>query len=358
MEPGSNKEKWNVPSSMKIAELTEIGKIEYRKASVPHAGPGELLIRTRAVGLCGTDLKAFLKGHPYFKPPCILGHEFAGTIADVGEGVEEYEVGEEVVAAPYVGCGTCDLCLRDLGELCKQKAFVPGALQEYLLIPREIVNAATYRLPPNVDFIVGSLAEPLACVVNGIEKASIESRDSVLVVGGGPMGALLALMVGSITSRVAVSEIAPARIDALQNLDLTVIDPSRKDIPQELEEHFGEQQVDKVLVAVGVSTVAEEAFTWAAPGGTVLLFGGLPKEERLTIDPFAVHYQEVSIVGSFGYRLDHFRTAISWLSEHFAEAARLVTHTVPFEEAESGFGIAQRGDGLKTVVLFGESDER
>ena len=139
---------------------------------------------------------------------------------------------------------------------------------------------------------------------------------------------------------------------------MTVIDSSRKDIPQELEEHFGEQQVDKVLVAVGVSTVAEEAFTWAAPGGTVLLFGGLPKEERLTIDPFAVHYQEVSIVGSFGYRLDHFRTAISWLSKHSAEVALLVTHTVPFEQVESGFGIAQRGDGLKTVVLFGESDER
>lgn len=344
-------------SSMRIAELTEIGKIEYRKGPVPHAGPGELLIKTRAVGLCGTDLKAFLRGHPYFKPPCVLGHEFTGIIAEVGKGVDEFAVGEAVVAAPYVECGQCDLCLRNLGELCKHKAFVAGALQEYILIPREIVKAATCRLPPGVDFTAGSLAEPLACVVNGIEKASIESRDSVLVVGGGPMGALLAQMARSITSRVAVSEIAPARISALRHLDLTVVDPSRRDISQQLEEHFGTSQADKVLIAVGLRTVAEEALAWAASGGTALLFGGLPKNERLTVDPFAIHYQEVSIVGSFGYRLDHFRTAISWLSEHPAEAAHLVTHTVPFEEVESGFGIAQRGDGLKTVVLFEESDE-
>jgi len=163
-------------------------------------------------------------------------------------------------------------------------------------------------------------------------------------------------MARSITLRVAVTEIAPARIVALRNLGLTVIDPSQQDIPQQLE-HFGSPQANKVLIAVGVAPVAEEALAWAAPGGTVLLFGGLPKEARLTIDPFAVHYQEVSIVGSFGYRLDHFQTAIAWLSKHATDAARLVTHTVPFEQIEAGFEIARRGDGLKTVVVFGEGDE-
>ena len=344
-------------SSMQIAEMTEIGKIEYRQVPVPQAGPGELVIKTQAVGLCGTDLKAFLRGHPYFKPPCVLGHEFAGIIAEVGEGVEALAVGEAVVAAPYVECGRCDLCLRGFGELCKQKAFVTGALQEYIRIPREIVKAATYRLPEGVDFVVGSLAEPLACVVNGIEKAPIESHDSVLVVGGGPMGALLAQMAHSITLRVAVSEIAPARISALRNLGLTVVNPSQGNTPRHLEEQFETPQANKVLIAVGLRTVTEEALTWATPGGTVLLFGGLPKDERLTIDPFAVHYQEVSIVGSFGFRLDHFRTAIAWLSDNSEEAARLVTHTVPFEEVEEGFEIARRGDGLKTVVVFGEADE-
>ncbi|GAF86948.1 unnamed protein product, partial [marine sediment metagenome] len=126
-----------------------------------------------------------------------------------------------------------------------------------------------------------------------------------------------------------------ARIRALQDLDLTVVDPSQEDIPQQLAECFGIPQADKVLIAVGMRAVAEQALGWTAPGGIVLLFGGLPKEEHLTIDPFAVHYEEVSIVGSFGYRLDHFQTAISWLSKHSAEVALLVTHTVPFEQIEA-----------------------
>ena len=169
--------------------------------------------------------------------------------------------------------------------------------------------------------------------------------------------AALQCLHGNLRLGAVENEIAPARTRALQSLDLTVVDPSQQDIQQQLEKHFGNAQADKVLVAVGVNSVAEQALVWAAPGGTVLLFGGLPKEDRLTIDPFVVHYQEVSIVGSFGYRLDHFKTAVSWLSEHATEAAPLVTHTVPFEKVEAGFEIARRADGLKTVVIFKEGDE-
>lgn len=346
-----------IPTRMNIAELVEIGRIVHREATAPRAGPGEIVVKTRAVGLCGTDLKAYLRGHPYFAPPCVLGHEFTGTVAEIGKGVESFSVGEAVVAAPYVECGTCDLCRRDLGELCKNKAFVTGALQEFILLPREIVEAATFRLPVAVDFAVGSLAEPVACVVNGIERASVEDRDSVLIVGGGPMGALLALMARSISPRVVVSEVAPARIDALRGFGLPVVDPSKESVPERLEKLFGSPYADKVLIAVGARAAAEEALAWTAPGGTALLFGGLPKEDRLTIDPFQIHYQEVSVVGSFGFRLDQFRVAVSWIGEHVSDVAAIVTDTVPFHDVEEGFGLARRAGGLKTVVTFGESDE-
>ena len=342
---------------MNIAELVEIVRIGHREASAPCAGPGELVVKTRAVGLCGTDLKAFLRGHPYFTPPCVLGHEFTGTVAEVGRGVKGFSIGDAVVAAPYVECGTCGLCRRDLGELCQNKAFVAGALQELLLLPREIVEAATFRLPSGVGFAVGSLAEPVACVVNGIERASVGSRDSVLVVGGGPMGALLALMARSISGRVVVSEIVPARIEALRGIGLPVVDSSMESVPQRLEEAFGSPHADKVLIAVGAGAVAEEALEWTAPGGTALLFGGLPKGERLTIDPFSIHYRETAITGSFGFRLDHFRAAVSWIGEHPSEAAHIVTNTVPFHDVAAGFELGRRAGGLKTVVTFGAGDE-
>ena len=341
---------------MHVAELVEIGKIEYRTMSRPEPGEGQLLLRTRAVGLCGTDLKAYLRGHPYFAPPCVLGHEFTGVIAEAGQGTEGWQLGETVIAAPYIECGVCDLCRKGLGELCKQKAFVSGALQQYILLPKEIVERGTFRLPPGVDSVVGSLAEPLACVMNGIERTGIRPDDRVIVVGGGPMGALLAIVASSITPCVLVSEPSASRRAALAQLGLAVIDPSEESVPDCLSNAFGASEADRVLIAVGSSSVAEEAMSWSAAGGTVLLFGGLPKGDSLAVDPFAIHYREVALVGSFGYRLSHFRDAVAWLGAHAAQASDLVTDRVPFEEVETAFDLARQAQGLKTVVTFGETD--
>ena len=342
---------------MRIAELAEIGRIAYREAERPSPGPGELVLRVRAVGLCGTDLKAYLRGHPYFPPPCVLGHEFTGTVVGVGSEVEDFRIGEDVVAAPYVECGACERCLRGLGELCQNKAFVDGALQEFVRLPRDVVEKGTFRLPAGVDFVVGSLAEPLACVMNGIERAAVRPSDQVLVVGGGPMGVLLATVARSITPDVVVSEPAPARRDAVQAMQFQVVDPTNGPVPERLEKLLGSAAASKVLIAVGVRAVAEGAMAWTAPGGTALLFGGLPKAEAMTVDPFRVHYEEVSLIGSFGFRLDHFRAAVAWLATHAEEVAPVVTDTVPFDQVEAGFERARQSEGLKTVVVFGEGDE-
>ncbi|MFC2082948.1 alcohol dehydrogenase catalytic domain-containing protein [Candidatus Bipolaricaulota bacterium] len=342
---------------MRIAELVEIGRIAFRDIERPVAGPGEVVVRTRAVGLCGTDLKAYLRGHPYFKPPCVLGHEFTGTVVEIGEGIETFKLGDPVVAAPYIECGKCVHCLKGLGELCRHKAFIEGALQEYILIPRAIVERGTFHLSDHIGFAAGTLAEPLACAMNGVEKAAVGKDETVLVIGGGPMGGLLAMLAKSISPQILVAEISPARLIALQSLGFPTIDPSKESIPDRMEEQFGEPCADNVLIAVGAGSVAEEALAWTAPGGTALLFGGLPKGETMTIDPYAVHYREVSIAGSFGYRTDHFHAAVEWIEQHPEEAASLITNTVSFEHLESGFELARAAEGLKVVVVFGEDDE-
>ncbi len=342
---------------MQIAELVEIGKIAYRESARPVAGPGEVVVRTQAVGLCGTDLKAYLRGHPYFKPPCVLGHEFTGVVHEIGQGVEQFALGDRVVAAPYLECGVCERCRAGIGELCQNKAFVSGALQEYILLPSPIAERATFLLPEHVSDSTGSLAEPLACVMNGIERASVGPEDSVLVVGGGPMGALLGIVAQSKTPRVLISEVSQARLSMLTALGLTTVDPTSGSLGDRLAEAFGARAASKVLIAVGIQSVAEEALAWTAPGGTALLFGGLPKDAQLAVDAFAIHYQEVSLVGSFGFRRDHFRAAVTWLSEHTSQADALVTDVVSFEEIKTGFDLAQQAGGLKTVVRFGERHE-
>ncbi len=337
---------------MRVARLVELGKIEIGTVPIPTVGAGEILLATRAVGLCGTDVKAFRRGHPYFQPPCVLGHELVGVVRDVGSGVRTFSVGDRVVCAPYVECGGCPTCRKGVGELCPHKAFVSGALQEYVLVPADVVNRATFRVPEGISDDVATLAEPLACAVNGIERADVRPGDSVLVVGGGPMGALLALLAKAITPRVLVSEIAAPRAARLRRLGLAVADPTETSMEDTLAAAFGAPTADRVLIAVGVRDVAEAAIGWTAPGGAALLFGGLAKGDRLSIDAFAIHYLEVSLVGSFGFRLEHFQTAVRWMTEHPHALDDVVTASVPFGDAASAFARAGEPDALKTVIRF------
>jgi len=342
---------------MRAAELVEIGRIAHRDVPEPVPGTGEIVLRTRAVGLCGTDLKAYVRGHPFFTPPCILGHEFTGDVLALGEGVERFRIGDTVVAAPYVECGVCDACRRGVGELCSNKAFVSGALQEQILIPQRIVETATFFLPPGVEADVGTLAEPVACVLNGIERAGVRPGDTVLVVGGGPMGVLLAMVARSLQATVLISEISPKRIAAIEALGFPVADPSTGALEKRMRVVLDREDADKVLIAVGVKGAAEEAIGRVAVGGTALVFGGLARGERLEVDAYAIHYQEVGVVGSFGFRREHFREAVEWLEQNNVAAAAMITGRVGFAEIEAGFEMARRADGLKTVVMVHDGNE-
>jgi L-iditol 2-dehydrogenase len=340
---------------MQIAELVELGRVALRAVPIPLPGRDEVRLRVRAVGLCGTDIKAFRRGHPYFPPPCILGHEVVGVVDAVGDDVRGLVVGERVVCAPYVECGGCSVCLRGIGELCQHKAFVAGALQEYLILPPHVIARGTFRIPEGMSDDVATLAEPLACAMNGIERACVQSGDRVLVVGGGPMGALLALVARTLTTQVLISEVSSARTEHLRRLGLTVVHPFEMTLGEALTTAFGAPEADRVLIAVGDRSVAEDAVGWTAAGGTALLFGGLPKGERLALDAFAIHYREVTIAGSFGFQVRHFRDAVAWMEQHPGALDGVVTASVPFADAAEAFARAAEPDALKTVIHFDEA---
>ncbi len=339
---------------MRVATLAELGRIVVSRAPIPAPGPGSARLRVGAVGLCGTDVKAFRRGHPYFKPPCVLGHEVVGVIDAVGEGVRTPAVGDRVVCAPYAECGGCSVCRRGVGELCAHKAFVAGALQDYILLPPEILARGVFPIASGIADEVATLAEPLACAMNGIERAGVRTGDRVLVVGGGPMGALLAVVARTITPAVVVSEVSSARSGHLRRLGLTVVDPAAAPLGEALRATLGEPEADRVLIAVGDRSVAEDSIGWTASGGTALLFGGLPKGERISVDTFALHYREVTIAGSFGFQIRHFRDAVAWIGEHSDSLEGLVTASVPLADAARAFEQAERPDGLKTVIRFHE----
>ncbi len=339
---------------MRVAVLVDLGRIEMRTAPIPVPGPDEARLRVRAVGLCGTDVKAYRRGHPYFRPPCVLGHEVVGVVDAVGDAVREPAVGERVVCAPYAECGGCPICRRGVGELCERKAFIAGALQEYLILSADILARGTFRIADTMSDAVATLAEPLACAMNGIERVGVREGDRVLVVGGGPMGVLLAIVARTLSPHVLVSEVNPARGVQLRHLGLAVVNPLETPLGDALSVAFGAPEADRVLIAVGDRGVAEDAIGRTAAGGTALLFGGLPKGERLSVDAFAIHYREVTLAGSFGFQTRHFRDALAWMARHPNALDGVVTASVPFADAARAFHQAADPDGLKTVIRFDE----
>lgn len=337
---------------MKVAELVALGEIAFQERPRPLPGPGEAVVRVQAVGLCTTDVKACFRGHVYFAPPCVLGHEFSGIVDEVGCDVDRFCVGNAVVAAPYVECGQCALCRQELGELCQHKSFIAGSLQEYVLLPRRIVELAAFVIPLTLDPVVATLAEPLACVHNAVERARVGAGDDVLVIGAGPMGVMLALVARSLGARVVVTERSPTRVHSASHLGLTVVNTVEQDLTEYLTAHWQRQDARVVFVAVGSPTAVEQSGRLVAPGGILLAFGGMPGGERVCLDAHAIHYREIIVTGSFGFRMDQFRRAVSWLSDHVDEARAVVTDIVPFSDVLGALQRVRDGQGLKTVVSF------
>ncbi len=341
---------------MIAAELVELGRIEIRRKRKPVPRDNELLIKTRAVGLCGTDLKAFSRGHPFFTPPCVLGHEVCGEVVALGRDVRRFALGDRVAVAPYVECGTCDLCRRGLGELCRSKTATGGALQEYIIVPKRIIDQGTYRLDNAVSDEVATLAEPLACVLNGLRRTGVSGGDRLLIIGGGPMGVLTSLAAGIHGADVLISERSASRINLLQQLGLNVMNAGTADPAETMTSRWGVPQADHVIAAVGIRQAVEGVESWVAPGGSVLWFGGLPRDARISVDPYEVHYREVSIVGSFGFSAGHFSAAVRLVDEHHDELAKMITHSLHVSEIDRAFQLASAADGLKIVITFGERD--
>lgn len=307
-------------------------KLEIKQTEKP---VGEVVIEVIGTGICGTDLKTYLKGHPMFKPPTILGHECYGKIVELSDCPGELKLGDTVAIAPYVECGECDVCKRGTPELCKNKSYVEsGCFAEYVAMSKEHARKALFKV---TDDPVQSLAEPLACVYNGFEKL-IHKPKKLLIVGGGPMGTLFALLGLSQGCDTYVVEKSNWRLEYLRKMGIT----SGSEPPQGV--------FDGVILAVNIPELVKEYIPLAADGGKVLLFSGYPKDAVVELDPYAIHYREVGIVGSFGFALEHFKRAVRTLCEMPELFSKLITHTFELEKAPEAFELLRRGKAMKILL--------
>lgn len=320
---------------MKALMYTGIGKLEITDVPMPE---DEFIIKVSGCGVCGTDLKTYIMGHHMFKPPAILGHEFYGTVHRAPQNCGFAE-GDTVVAAPYCECGECWSCKRSAGQLCRNRSFIPsGAFCEYVGVPLEYINKGIFRIEKEDD--VYTLVEPLACVINGEEHLKVFDCSNIAIVGSGPMGALFALLFGSRGIPVSVIEPSEKRRNLISSWGIKCYEPGQADIGT----------FDNIIIAVNKAELVNEYVTRVVDGGTVLVFGGLPKDVALSIDSYSVHYREVTVTGCSGYSIGHFGKALEMIKTNPEKFSRVITHRLPLERGQEGFELLRQAEPLKLVL--------
>jgi len=336
---------------MKAAVFTAPGVIEYNpNYPEPLLGDG-IILQVRAGGICGTDIKALAGNRPGMQPPMILGHEFSGLVIE--SKLSDFQVGDRISVAPYAGCGICDFCLNDREELCKDKfGTAGGCFAEKVAIPATLVKKTAWHIPDGVSWDEAALAEPLACVILSMRSCHWEPGWSILVVGGGFMGLLHVLLAKAWgANKILLSEPNPKRRKIGEALGAEAIDPQENpDVCKWASEKTNGHGPNVVVTPVGIPGVVESVIDCAAQGGYVHIFGGLPKDKKLSVSAYTIHYKEVSLIGTSGFRTKDYRLAASMIANHQIALTDLISKRYPLENAKEAFNSAQSQENLKIII--------
>ncbi|MDP9025927.1 MAG: zinc-dependent dehydrogenase [Actinomycetota bacterium] len=344
---------------MKVARYYAPGDIRLEQLPEPDVAPDEVKIRVRACSVCGTDVKISRAGHPNMTPPQVMGHEIAGEIVAVGNGVVGWVPGDRVQVIAAIPDGTCPDCLAGHHSVCPNQLSMgyqfPGGFAEYMIVPREVLAVdGLNRIPASLGFAEASVTEPLACVLNGQELARVGPGDTVVVIGSGPIGCLhvrLARARGATT--VILIDLNPERLAvaaALVNPDHSVATADQNPVAAVLE-LTGGRGADVVITAAASGAAQEQGLQMLARRGRLSLFGGLPKDTpNITVDSNLVHYRELTIVGVSGSTPAHNKQALDLIASGAVPVADLITHRLPLDRVLDAIEIVARGDAIKVTI--------
>jgi L-iditol 2-dehydrogenase len=351
----------DLPATRRSAVLLGPERLEVREAPVPRPGPGEILVAIGAATTCGTDVKVFRRGgHPrMLRVPSPFGHEMAGTVAAAGPGAPFHE-GERVAIANSVPCGRCRACRRGHENLCSDLLYLNGAFAEYLLVPARFVERSVYRCPAGLPFELAALAEPLACVLHGVETMEgsglAEGPSEIALFGSGPIGLLFVDLLTHRGHRVVAVDPNPQRLAAARALGAAATvevgrdggEAARVRAASSIGETVG---FDVVIEASGSPTAWEDAVESVAPGGLVLLFGGYPPATAVPLNAHRLHYGELTVKGAYHHRPATFARALELLAAGALAAPRaLLSAELPLDRLEDALRSMMRREALKVVI--------
>mgnify|MGYP001822648345 CR=1 FL=1 len=331
------------------AYVPEVGHIEYRDVEVGEPGPGEVLLEPARIGICGSDVHVFKGEHPIVQPPLVQGHEVSGTVLEVGPRVTGLAPGDLVTIEPAIGCGSCSRCEAGLIAQCSNLDFIGGNLEgpaasRYLAPAAQLV-----RLRPTTSLDDAALAEPLATAVHAVRRAGEVHGQHVLVTGGGPIGALIALVAREAGAReVVVSDPSAGRREILDGLGLATFDPS-SDATDMGEAAFGGREVAVAFECSGVAAGLDACIQTVARGRTIVIVAVYAEPPRT--DMIAVQDRELNVHGSLMYTWADFREAARLIDEGALPLGALTTHHVPFDRFADGYALIDDASAGAMKVL-------
>jgi len=343
---------------MKAAVLEALKQITVKEVADVEPGPGEVKLRVHVCAVCGSDVRIFHHGNPRVRPPAIIGHEVAGEVVAVGDGVDKWKVGDRVALGADVPCGKCHWCQNGLGNNCNENhaigyQFPGGFAEEMVLHPMVVDFGPVTPIPENVSYEQAALAEPLACAINGLEMCRLRVGDSLCITGAGPLGCMMIELGRHMgATEIIVVQRSRKRLELARAFGADhYVCSEDTDVLDAVREITNGRGPDVVVTTCGSVEAHEQAIKMVAKHGRVNLFGGLGKDARnLDVPSNTIHYKECFVLGSHGSVPRHHRIAMALIEKGVVDVARCITHRFPLDDIRAAFDAAEKHEGLKVAV--------
>lgn len=342
---------------MNAAVLYGQHDIRIERIPIPQAEAGEIVVRVRAALTCGTDLKVYRRGYhaKMIVPPALFGHELAGIVHEVGEGVTQFKAGERVVALNSAPCGECYWCKREQENLCEDLLFNNGAYAEYIRIPSRIVEKNTLNVPDDMLLEHAALTEPLACVLKGLEETHAREGDQIAVIGAGPIGLmfmhaaeLAGLNVIAVVKRK--EQVAAAKLFGAKKIVQIGATADAVAAVRALTPHH--RGVDVAIEAVATPMTWQWAVDMVRRGGVVNFFGGCAAGTKVEFDTNRLHYNDITLRATFHHTPATCRRAFELLRSGRFDASHYITGRAPLMDLNNVFHqLMERSTDIKTAII-------
>jgi len=343
---------------MKAVVFYSPGDIRIEDHPDPIPGSDNIILKISCCLICGTDLKVYKSGNPRVKSGQILGHELVGRVVHVGRELSGFSIGDRVTLATTVACGHCETCRLGLGNMCPDAQAIgcgrDGAFAPYLEIPGDAVRGGNLVLANNdcADEVI-AVSEPLSCAINAQNIIQVGENDTVVIVGGGPLGAIHAELAKSRGAQVLLADISQSRLELLTRLEqITLVDSSKQDLLETVKARTNGLGADKVIVCAPAAAAMEQSLSLARKGGWVSFFASLPKgSSELRLDSRLIHYNELRVAGSSDSRPEHVEEAVRVLRQGKFNTDAILTHRVSLEDFMEGIQYMEDRVCLKVAVF-------